>query len=79
VKPSTKLSSAGLLRAYQEDAERKRDLIRRANAAKDRLMLITEALRRLARDSEFMGLLDTEGLNTMPEKIAERLQMERAA
>jgi hypothetical protein len=42
-------------------------------------MLITEALRRLARDSEFMGLLDTEGLNTMPEKIAERLQMERAA
>lgn len=79
VKGSVSLSSAGLLRAYQDDAERKRDLIRRANAAKDRLMLITEALRRLAGDKTFMDILYSEALDTMPEKIAARLEMERAA
>ena len=68
-----KLSSAALLRAYQEDAERKRDIIRRANAAKDRLMLITEAIRRLSRDAKFEGLLKAEGLDTVPEKVAMRL------
>ena len=79
VKSPIRMSSASLLRAYQEDAERKRDLIRRANAAKDRLMLITEALRRLARDSEFMTILASEALDTMPEKIAARLEIEQAA
>lgn len=73
VQPSEKLSPAALVRAYQEDADRKRDLIRRANASKDRLMLITEALRRLASDPSFMAVLKTEGLDTMPEKIALRL------
>ena len=79
MKSPIRMSSASLLRAYQEDAERKRDLIRRANAAKDRLMLITEALRRLARDSEFMTILASEALDTMPEKIAARLEIEQAA
>lgn len=71
--PSEKLSPAALVRAYQEDADRKRDLIKRANASKDRLMLITEALRRLASDPSFMTVLKMEGLETMPEKIALRL------
>jgi ParB family chromosome partitioning protein len=70
---SEKVSSAVLVRAYQEDAERKRDMIRRANATKDRLMLIAEALRRLSRDERFSALLTAEGLDTMPEKIAARL------
>lgn len=68
-----KLSSAALVRAYEEDAERKRDLIRRANASKDRLMLIVEAVCRLSRDAQFMSLLQSEGLATMPAKLAERV------
>jgi ParB family transcriptional regulator, chromosome partitioning protein len=70
---SEKVSSAALVRAYQEDAERKRDMIRRANASKDRLMLITEGMRRLSRDARFVALLKAEGLDTMPENIAVRL------
>jgi ParB family chromosome partitioning protein len=70
---SEKVSSSALVRAYQEDAERKRDMIRRANASKDRLMLITEGLRRLSRDVRFVALLRAEGLDTMPENIAVRL------
>ena len=72
-KPSERLSSAALVRAYQEDAARKRELIRRANASKDRLMLIVEALRRLSGDAQFLATLEAEGLDTMPEKMAARL------
>ncbi len=70
---SEKLSATALVRAYQEDAERKRDMIRRANMAKDRLMLITEALRRLSKDSHLMEIIKAEKLDIMPEKIAARL------
>ena len=72
-RPSEKLSATALVRAYQEDAERKRDMIRRANAAKDRMMLITEALRRLSRDTQLMAIIKAEKLDSMPEKIASRL------
>jgi ParB family chromosome partitioning protein len=75
-RPSEKLSSAALVRAYQEDAGRKRDMIRRANASKDRLMLITEAFRRLSGDAQFIAMLTAEKLDTMPEKMAARLAAE---
>ena len=70
--PQPRMSSAALVRAYQEDVDRKRDMIRRANTAKDRLALITEALCRLSRDESFVGLLEDEGLADMPENIAQR-------
>lgn len=68
-----RLSTAALLKAYQEEAERKRDMIQRANAARDRLVLITEAFRRLSHDETFIGILEDEGLAIMPERIATRL------
>lgn len=68
-----KLSPAALVRAYQEDVERKRSMIRRADAARDRLLLITEALRRLRRSEQFVALLEDEDLATMPENLALRL------
>lgn len=65
-----KLSPAALIRAYQEDVDRKRSLIRRADAARDRLLLITEALRRLKLSEQFTALIEDEGLATMPENLA---------
>jgi len=70
---SGRMSTAALLRAYREDVERKRDLIRRANGTHDRLVLIVEALRRLQRDDAFTGLLEDEGLSMMPEAIEQKL------
>lgn len=70
---SQKLSPAALIRAYQEDVDRKRSMIRRADAARDRLLLLTEALRRLRRSEQFVALLEDENLATMPENIAVRL------
>ncbi|PSJ36371.1 hypothetical protein [Allosphingosinicella deserti] len=74
-----KLNSAALVRAYQDDAQRKREIIRRVNSAKDRLVLITEALRRLAADAAFAALIKEEGLDTMPQKIADRVSSVQAA
>jgi ParB family chromosome partitioning protein len=66
------LSSDDVVRVYEEDAGRKRDLIRRADVARDMLVLIIEAVRRLSVDEAFLTLLMTEGLDSMPERIAAR-------
>jgi len=68
------LSADTLVRAYQEDVDRKRSLTVRANATRDRLLFIVEALRRLGRDERFVALLEDEGLGTLPKNLAVRLQ-----
>lgn len=68
-----RLSTAALLRAYKEDVAKKRDLIRRANGAHDRLMLIVEGLRRIQTDEALTGLLEDVGLATLPTNIAQRV------
>jgi len=72
---SEKMSSAALLRVYQEDVSRKRELIRRATATKNRLMIIVEALRQLKRNESFLRLLEQEKLTTMPERLAQHLEL----
>jgi ParB family chromosome partitioning protein len=67
------MSSEDLVRAYQEDTDRKRDMIRRTNATRDRLSLIAESLRRLSGDEQFLALLEDEDLTTIPEHLAARL------
>lgn len=67
------MSSEALVRAYQDDADRKRILIRRAETARGRLVFVAEALRRLIADDLFLRLLNEEGLNTLPEPLARRL------
>jgi ParB family chromosome partitioning protein len=68
-----KLSSAALVRAYQYDSDRQREMIRRARGTHDRLVLLTEAIRRLKADEQLVALLEDEDLATIPENIAVRL------
>lgn len=77
--PSQKMSSAALINAYKEDVERKNELIRRANGTHDKLILIVEAIRRLQGDEEFTGLLEDEGLATLPAEIQQRVVGERVS
>ncbi|MHB8283883.1 MAG: plasmid partitioning protein RepB C-terminal domain-containing protein [Caulobacteraceae bacterium] len=74
-----KLSPTALVRAYQEDVDRKRALIKRSNAACDRLLLVTEALRRLRLSKQFTALVENEDLATLPENLAARLDRMEAA
>ena len=73
-RPSTEpLTGAKLIKAYEEDATRKKDLIRRADHTRSALLTIVEAMRRLLKDAAFVSLLEEEGLTTMPQPIAARL------
>jgi ParB family chromosome partitioning protein len=68
------LSSNALIRAYQEDVDRKRLLIRKAETTRNRLIFVTEAVRKLLIDENFLTLLRAEGLNTLPRNLASRIE-----
>lgn len=71
------LSSAALVRAYLDDVEKKRLLIRKAEIARDRLVFVTQALRTLFADENFVTLLRAEGLSTLPRNLADRIDVGR--
>jgi ParB family chromosome partitioning protein len=67
------LSVESLLRTYQHDVEKKQVLLRKATATRNELMFITEALRKLLNDENFITLLRAEGLATIPKNLSDRL------
>ena len=69
-----KVSPGELVRAYEADSARQREMVRRARGTHDRLMLITESIRRLLSDADLVALLEREDLATMPDRIAGRLK-----
>lgn len=73
------LSSDALLRVYREDADKKLLLVRKAQATRDRLVFVTEALRTLLEDEHFVTLLRAEALDTLPRNLADRFQSTRRA
>lgn len=64
----------GLVKAFQEDTERKRMMIRKTQATRNRLVFIVEALSQLSNDETFVALLEDESLASMPSRLAERIQ-----
>lgn len=69
------MSSEKLLQAFQDDVDRKRILIRRAETTKARLTFVTQAIGKLLKDSRFPVLLSDEGLSSIPEGLAARIGM----
>lgn len=67
------LSSNALLRAYRQDVDRKKVLIRKSNSTKARLIFILEALRKLLTEPDFLAILEHEKLDTLPKNLALRL------
>lgn len=63
-----------LVKVFQEDTERKRLMIRKTEATRNRLVFIVEALSQLSNDESFIALLEDEGLASMPNRLAERIQ-----
>lgn len=70
----TATTPEGLVKAFQEDTERKRMMIRKTEATRNRLVFIVEALSQLSADETFVALLEDEGLATIPTRLAERIQ-----
>jgi ParB family chromosome partitioning protein len=74
-RPKQTLTSHALIRAYREDVDRKRLLIRRAEATRNRLIFVTEAMRKLISDENFITLMRAEEIDTLPQNLATRIQV----
>lgn len=73
-KRQTTLTSHALVKTFQQDVDRKRVLIRKATATRDKLIFTAHALRTLFHDKNFQALLHTEGLETLPKNLAARIE-----
>jgi ParB family transcriptional regulator, chromosome partitioning protein len=69
----TAISSNALLRAYRQDVDRKKILIRKSNNTKSRLVFVLEALRKLLAEPDFVTILEAEKLDTLPKNIGLRM------
>lgn len=66
-----RFSSAVLVRAYNKEVERQKQLIRKADLVEQRLAFLAAALGGLLKDEHFVDLLRAEGLPTLPKAIDE--------
>jgi ParB family chromosome partitioning protein len=62
-----------LVRTYQQEVERQKLLVRKAEFVQQRLLFVIEALRQLLADDHFVTLLRAEGLETLPKSLADRI------
>jgi len=63
-----------LVRDYQQQVREQKALIRKAAMTRDRLLLMSSAMKSLLADELFVTLLHNEGLADMPEQLAQRVR-----
>lgn len=68
------LTSDALVRTYQQEADRQKLLIKKAELTQGRLMFVVEAFRSLRDDEHFLTLLRAEGLDTLPTYLTDALR-----
>ncbi|MDN7629711.1 plasmid partitioning protein RepB C-terminal domain-containing protein [Burkholderia cenocepacia] len=66
-----KLSPDDLMRLYQRDADRHKLIQLKAERVSTSLLVVNEIFKELFADPEFVGLVKTEGLMTVPQPLAE--------
>jgi ParB family chromosome partitioning protein len=72
-KPNADVTTSSLVRNYQREVERQKQLVRKAETAQRNLLFIVGALRQLLADENFTNLLRAEGLDTLPQYLADRV------
>ena len=66
-------SSEALVRAYRQEADRQKLLVKKHQITQTRLLFVVSALKKLFSDENFLTLLRAEGLDTLPAYLAERI------
>lgn len=69
-----KLTPEQLLKIMEREAEKQRMVVKRAEITQNKLLIATEVLRRLLEDDRFRILLQEEGLDTLPQALADRMR-----
>lgn len=66
-------STVALMRVYNQEVDRQRVFLKKAEVTQSRLMFVVEALRTLCADENFVTLLRAEGIATMPADLDGRI------
>jgi ParB family chromosome partitioning protein len=72
-KQNEDVTTSSLVRNYKREVERQKQLVRKAETAQRSLLFIVGALRQLLVDENFGNLLRAEGLDTLPQYLADRV------
>lgn len=73
VKSGKKLTVSNLIKIYEEDADKKRRLIREARAADDQLTVLAHLIGSLMQDAAFRALLERQQLASLPIALTHRI------
>lgn len=68
---STRTTAESLVRAYRNEAQRQRLMVKKAKICEGRLRSVSAAFKKLIRDEDYVTLLRAEKLETMPKFLAE--------
>lgn len=71
------VTSDGLIRSLQREAERRKAVARRGTLTRSRLTFVTNAMKHLLADPHFVALMRAEGFHTLPTALAARIGQER--
>ena len=71
------VSAEALVRAYRQEADRQQLLVKKARITENQLLFIGSAVKKLFQDENFLTLLRAEGLETLPEYLAQRIQSDK--
>jgi ParB family chromosome partitioning protein len=74
-----RLNAQAIIRAYKSTTAEQRAFRARANRTQERLLVITSALRQLLADDHFTTLLKAESLDTLPQRLAGRINHAKKA
>lgn len=71
------VSAEALVKAYRQEADRQQLLVKKARITENQLLFIGSAVKKLFQDENFLTLLRAEGLETLPEYLAQRIQSDK--
>ena len=69
-----RLSSSALVRAYNQEVQRQKMLIRKSDLVQQRMAFIVAAMSNLHGDENFVNLLRAEGLSSQPRQLEDRIR-----
>ena len=67
------VTTSSLVRTYQKEVERQRQMVKKAEFSQQRLLFVVTALRELLADENFTTLLRAECLDSLPKYLAEHV------
>jgi ParB family chromosome partitioning protein len=66
-------SAEQLMKTYQRETTRQRQVVRKAKLCENRLLFLVSAFRNLLKDEDFINLLRAEGLDSMPQFLGDQV------